>query len=62
MDTLPKTESAVQYIVDSSGSGTHKTITDAVTDAEKHPNRVTTLRIIPHITIENFSQEEEPHG
>ena len=52
----------VIYVVDESGAGTHKTIEDAIADAEKHPNRRTMVTIRPHTTIENFDRPSEPRG
>lgn len=45
---------AVKYVVDSSGAGTHKTIADAVKDAEEYPMRTTMITIRPHIRLEDF--------
>ncbi len=57
-DYLNRT-SLVQYVVDVSGAGTHKTIAKAMEDAATKPKSPTMIRIKPHITIDNFTQESE---
>lgn len=49
-----KYKHVVQYTVDSSGQGTHKTITAALADAAEKPEQLTLIRIKSGVTFRSM--------